>query len=139
MSYAEAVQSMSYEERVRLALSHIGEDPGSFSRGDWFLTSFPKGNQLPEYVCRVECVGVLDNAVLFVCIDTITRRVNYYQTDCAKWSYTAFLLDEVDEEFQSVYRNWLDSHGYSLAPELIELDGRFQHIEQIIGWKHHEE
>jgi len=139
MSYTEAVRSVSYQERVQLALSHVGENPRSFSKGDWFL----------EDGFRVECIEVLeaDGEVvsLFVCIDTITKGICFYYFDSSpdpkleRWGNTFFLLHCcVTRGIEPIYQSWLDSHGYSLAPKPMELEEEPWLIERIIGWKHEE-
>jgi len=137
---------MNYGAKIQAVLSHIGENPRLFSRGDWFLTSFSKGDRLPDYVFRVECIDVNENAVLFVCIDTITKGICFHYLDSSpdpdveRWGNTFFLLHCcVTRGIEPIYRNWLDSHGYSLAPKPMELEEKPWLIETIIGWKHHEE
>jgi len=121
---------MSYQERVQLALDQIEEDPMSCFRGNWFL----------EHEFRVECIDIDEDTVFFVCIDTITKGVHFHYKDCTdpSWSYTASLLSEIGAKLQPVYRNWLDSHGYSLAPKPMEIEEKPWLIEQIIGWKNEE-
>ena len=138
MSYTEVVRSVSYQERVQSALDQIEESPVPFSKGDGFL----------EDGFWVECVEeVIENEgevlSLFVCIDTITRGVHFHyfnspEPDGEQWVCTASVLFNVGRALELIYKSWLDSNGYSLAPEWLKLEEEPWLIEQIIGWKNEE-
>ena len=129
---------MSYQERVQSALSRIEKNPRSSSKGDWFL----------EDGFRVECIEVLeaDGEVvsLFVCIDTITKGIVFCYFDSSPdpgWEpqvRTSYGFWATDRDIKPLHHDWLDSHGYSLAPEFLRLEEEPWLIEQIIGWKNEE-
>jgi len=126
---------MSYQESVQSALDQIEDSPVPFSKGDGFL----------EDGFWVECVGVLeedeDKVLIFVCIDMITRGIHFHyfssslDPDVEPWGFTFSVLCNVGREIELVYRNWLDSNGYSLAPEWLKLEEEPGRIERIIGWR----